>query len=267
MLHHAQSLCLSCGLVIAQPRATGEEIARYYRDEYYREHWPNATEAAADNRAFYSRHEVPLMRALWRDWPPPAGGRIYEAGCGYGAYLALMREQGYAVSGSDPSADAVAFCRDQRLDVTQGTIPGVQLDVPADVVVAQHVIEHVEDPRAFVRGLAALGRPGGLVALVTEDSWSAQWGLSLWGSRLTGRVPPFHTSTDHTYVFRAEHLARLLREAGCDQVRTRSFSYVAEGESLHWRLYKTTLRTIDRLTGHGDFLMAVGRLATKSTKP
>jgi len=266
ILHFAQARCADCGLVISQPRATSDEIARYYRDDYYREHWPNAQQAVASNHGFYVRHEVPLMQALWGAWPPRPGASIFEVGCGYGAFLTLMAKSGYAVAGCDPSADAVAFCRQQGVDVVQGVVPGITVERPVDVAVAQHVIEHVEDPRVFVGSMAALVRPGGLVVLVTEDAWSAQWGLTLLRARASGRIPRFHTSTDHTYVFRAEHLARLLRESGCDEVRTRSFSYRGAGESLHWRLYKTTLRAIDRASGHGDYLMAVGRVATKSTK-
>ena len=32
-------------------------------------------------------------------------------------------------------------------------------------------------------------------------------------------------------------------------------------ENLHWRVYKTLFRRIDRMLGHGDYLMAVARRA------
>jgi 2-polyprenyl-3-methyl-5-hydroxy-6-metoxy-1,4-benzoquinol methylase len=127
--------------------------------------------------------------------------------------------------------------------------------------VTQHVIEHVEDPPAFVIALAELASPGGVIVIVTEDNWNAQYGWTRMVARLRGRTPPFHTPSDHTFVFAASHLRRLLIEAGCDDVRTRSFCYRPDRESLHWRLYKGAMRTADRLFGRGPFLMAVGRLA------
>jgi 2-polyprenyl-3-methyl-5-hydroxy-6-metoxy-1,4-benzoquinol methylase len=261
MLHFAQARCAACGLIISQPRATGDEITRYYRDEYYGRHWPDGDANVASNRAFYLQHEIPLMRRLWAGRPPAPGESFFEVGCGYGAFLAIMAEAGHPVGGCDLSADAVAFCRSRGLDVVQGGVPGVVPPRPSDIVVCQHVIEHVEDPRAFVGALVSLTTPGGLVVIVTEDAWSAQHEWTVTRDRMRGRIPQFHTATDHTFVFRAEHLRRLMTEAGCTDIATASFSYRASGESLHWRLFKMAMRGIDRLTGHGEFLIAVGRRA------
>ena len=264
ILHFAQARCAGCGLIISQPRATADEIDRYYRDEYYARHWPDGNRIVNNNRPIYARHEVPEMQRLWRDWPPPEHASIFEVGCGYGTFLMMMADAGHRVAGCEISTDAVRFCREHGLDVQQAALSGIKVAEPVDVAVSQQVIEHVEDPRAFVRAMVRLTRPGGIVAIVTEDAANTARAIQLAKARLRGRIPPFHTSNDHTFVFLASHLERLLREAGCDEVRTASFSYVGEGESLHWRLYKMTLRGIDRLAGHGDYLMAVGRVGTSS---
>lgn len=49
-----------------------------------------------------------------------------------------------------------------------------------------------------------------------------------------------------------------MTESSCEDVRTAAFSYTGP-ESLHWRLYKGLFRNLDRMTGHGDYLIAVGR--------
>lgn len=41
---------------------------------------------------------------------------------------------------------------------------------PVDLLVARHILEHAEDPGRFVRGLAALVRPGGVVMVECPDS-------------------------------------------------------------------------------------------------
>lgn len=258
-LHHAQARCEACGLLVSQPRATSDEIAQYYRDAYYGEVWTDPESLVRENLEGYRRYEWPILQSLWADWPPRRGGRAVEVGCGYGAMLPLLAEQGYVVSGCDPGGDAVRFCRSRGFDVVQGIIPGAPLTAPFVLTLCQHVIEHVEDPRAFVHELVRLTEPGGLVALVTEDAWTSHWALERVAARLHGRLPRFHTSRDHTFVFSAAHLDRLLHEAGCDVVRTRAFSYVPK-ERPHWKVYKGTFRTIDRVTGHGDYLMAVGRV-------
>ena len=260
MLHFAQVRCDTCGLLISQPQASPTEIERYYRETYYALHWPDAAKLAAENETIYGRHEWPLMQRLWARWPPPKGRSIVEIGCGYGALLPLAVRDGYSVAGCDPSADAVAFCRSRGFNVVQGSVPGSPFQERFDTVIAQHVIEHVPDPRTFVRGLVEAAESGGRVVIVTEDAWNSQYGWERCLARIRGRVPRFRTSTDHTFVFSGAHLDRLLRDAGCDEVATTSFSYAPPPESLHWKIYKGTFRALDRILGRGDFLMAVGRV-------
>ena len=127
-------------------------------------------------------------------------------------------------------------------------------------MIARHVIEHVSDPREFVQTLVAAARPGGVIYIETENNWISQYAWERIRAYLQGRPRPFRSSRDHTYVFAASHLMRLLREAGCSEVRTMSFGEPANRESLHWRLYKGLFRAIDRATGGGELLAAAGRL-------
>ncbi len=256
---------MNCGLLVAQPQASEAEMDFYYERVFFEEHWPDAESQWAITSDVYRRHEFPLMQRLWADWPPPMGGAVVEIGCGYGVLLGLLREAGYNARGYEMSGKAVAFCRARRLDVVEGKGPGVPLPRGTfDVSVAMQVIEHVADPRGFVKDLVELVRPGGVIVLVTEDSWISQYAWDRCRARLLGRIPPFRSSTDHTFVFRGGHLEALLSEAGCDDVRARAFSYVPDGESPHWRLYKGFFRTFDRVLGHGEYLMAVGRRGSEA---
>jgi 2-polyprenyl-3-methyl-5-hydroxy-6-metoxy-1,4-benzoquinol methylase len=125
------------------------------------------------------------------------------------------------------------------------------------------VIEHVPDPGAFVKEMVELVRPGGVIVIVTEDAWTSQYMWDRFRAQIRGQIPPFRSSTDHTFVFRASHLRVLLRKAGCDNVRTKVFCYTPDGESFHWKLYKGLFRALDRIIGYGEYVMAVGRRTPK----
>jgi 2-polyprenyl-3-methyl-5-hydroxy-6-metoxy-1,4-benzoquinol methylase len=258
-LHFAQVRCKNCGLLISQPQVSDIGACEYYSHSYYEELWPDADALWAQNTRDHSTYELPLMRKLWADWPPPAGGRAIEIGCGYGAVMHLLSRAGYRVVGSEISRRAALYCRHRALNVVQGSVPGAPFPKAwFDIVLSLQVIEHVHDPRAFLDELVSLARPGGIVVIATEDAVNSQYVWERVRAHLTGRIPRFRSSTDHTFVFAAGHLQALMADAGCDDVRTASFSCVPD-ESFHWRLYKGAFRALDRITGHGDFLMAVGR--------
>jgi len=106
----------------------------------------------------------------------------------------------------------------------------------------------------------SLIRPGGVVVVATEDAWTSQTAWERQWSRIRLRTPEFRMATDHTYVFQARHLRTLPEEHGCE-AGTRSYTRDPGRENLHWRVYKTLFRRIDRMLGHGDYLMAVARRA------
>lgn len=259
-LHFAQARCVDCRLVISQPQASDDEMKDYYQHRYYEQHWSDAPALWTQNTSRHERATLPAFKQLWSGWIRP-GGRVLEVGCGYGAMLHVLRAEGFDPIGVDPSLRAVSFCRSRGLRVTVGAAPDLPFgETSFDVVIARHVIEHVPMPPAFVSALAGLVRPGGVLVFETENIWTSQYAWDRVRAFATARIPPFRSSTDHTFVFAASHLERLLlQEGGCTDVRIRVFNDVPEHESLHWRLYKGTFRQIDRLTGLGEYLLAMGR--------
>lgn len=81
--------------------------------------------------------------------------RILDYGCGNGLFIQFLRQRGYGhVSGYDPYMAEYA-----RLP-----------EGPFDCVVANDVIEHVDDPRALLAECVSLVAPGGLLYVGTADS-------------------------------------------------------------------------------------------------
>lgn len=87
------------------------------------------------------------------------------------------------------------------------------LDGVADVTAAVETIEHLENPRAFVRELARITRPGGLVLVTTPNQLSA---LSLLTLIVKGRFQAFqdvHYPAHRTALLEID-LHRIVAEAG-----------------------------------------------------
>jgi len=261
-LHFAQARCEDCHVLIAQPQASDEELDRYYLNVYYQQKWPDPDAIWKYNPLAYGRYELPLMRKMWSTWPPPDSAETVEIGCGYGVMLEMLQNLGYKARGADPSARAIDYCHSRGLSAMIGKSPGLPWSPASfDLALALQVIEHMQDPLAFVHELVSLVKPGGVIVIATENAATSQYFAERVSARIRGRIPSFQTSRDHTFVFRAEHLKKMLLDAGCDEARTESYSYVPEHESLHWKAYKGFFRSIDRIRGHGEFLLAVGHRA------
>lgn len=111
-----------------------------------------------------------VARALARRHP--GGGTLVDVGCGAGALWPHLRGRFDRYVGVD-AARYDGFPAEgefHRADLDAGLPP--LPDAAADVVAAVETVEHLENPRAFVRGLVRLVRPGGWVVVTTPNQAS-----------------------------------------------------------------------------------------------
>ncbi len=146
-----------------------------------------------------------------------ASGTIVDAGCGTGdlwraTHGRFARYIGVdAVRYPDLPPD-VSFA---RADLDRDPLPVA--DASADAVAAIEVVEHLENPRAFVRELARVAKPGGWVVVTTPNQLS---GLSLLTLMLKGQFSAFQ-ATDypaHRTALLEIDLRRIAGECGLDAI-------------------------------------------------
>jgi 2-polyprenyl-3-methyl-5-hydroxy-6-metoxy-1,4-benzoquinol methylase len=145
-----------------------------------------------------------------------AGGTLVDAGCGTGGLWRAVRDRFTRCIGVDAARypelpPEVAF-RAADLD---RTLPVD--DRTADATAAVEVIEHLENPRAFVRELARVTKPGGWVVVTTPNQLSA---LSLMTLVAKGRFSAFQDGEypAHRTALLEIDLRRIAQECGLDQI-------------------------------------------------
>jgi SAM-dependent methyltransferase len=188
-----------------RPLPTPEELhahhERCYEDGVY------ATFAAADD----IRKIVAQQRLATIVSDAPEGPWL-EIGSGTGAFLEAARERGITAEGIDLSAMAVARARERGLVVHHADVGEFIPERLYTAVVAFDVLEHLSDPRSFVRRVASWLRPGGLLALATPDASSLV-------ARVMGRHWFQYWPPDHLNYFTPETARRLLDLAGFSGVQ------------------------------------------------
>ena len=134
--------------------------------------------------------------------------RVLDIGCATGSLLERLKGRGWETTGIEISAAQAEYGRQKRgLDVRD--LPLEENLFPAesfDVVLASHLIEHVNDPAALVHEVHRILAPGGRFFVTTPNIAGFQ--AKLFGSRWRSAI------FDHLYLFSATTLSRLLRQQG-----------------------------------------------------
>ncbi|HEY3172395.1 MAG TPA: class I SAM-dependent methyltransferase [Thermoanaerobaculia bacterium] len=129
----------------------------------FEERFRGSSTEIAQKQRFYLRYV--------RDLPGP----VFDAGCGRGEFLRLLREEGIAARGVESSSHSAEACRAEGLDVTQGDAIEALAETPSatlGAVVAFQVVEHWPAAATF-RFLAEARRaiaPGGVVIVETVNT-------------------------------------------------------------------------------------------------
>jgi SAM-dependent methyltransferase len=164
------------------------------------------------------------------------GGTLLDVGCGAGGLWRFAREQfddyiGADVISYDGFPEGTQF---RSVDLDTGQID--LSDGSADVVACVETIEHVENPRALVRELARLARPGGLVVVTTPNQISL---LSKLGLMVKNQFPAFQERPGlypaHITALLPVDLLRMARECGLIEPEIRySNAGRIPGTRWHW---------------------------------
>jgi len=127
---------------------------------------------SAANPEVSHQHLYPSVSRLLRNVPP--GAVVMDAGCGNGSFIALFRDRNWQLHGSDLSPTGIEVARKTFPNIKFFLADGQNLYAdflatvgPVDVVISTEVIEHLYDPRGFLRNCYDLLKPGGIVVLTT----------------------------------------------------------------------------------------------------
>jgi len=209
------------------PQPSDEELARIYGSTYFvLSGDPDGQQHAASLKASTADHYLDLIESYAGCKPT---GRLLEVGCGQGDFLARAAARGLSVTGIEfsPHAAQIAAAKagsQGRIlagDIKQAVAQGEKFDY----VVFADVLEHVRDPRGFLRDVHSLLNDDAIVAVVVPalDSNSARLMKTKW----------VEFKPEHLWYFSSATLKRVLYSEGFSGLKvtparkTLSFDYVA----------------------------------------
>ena len=153
-------------------------------------------------------------------------GRVLDVGCFDGGFFDHLGPSigRYGVEIHDVAAANATERRDVRIVAASYTeLAG--LGATFDAVVSFDVIEHVHEPREFLRALAAVVRPGGSVIVGTGNADAPTW-------RLMGARYWYSWYPEHISFVSPRWFAQAAPELGLRQERMARFSRYPGGRSF-----------------------------------
>lgn len=148
------------------------------------------------------------------------GRDVIELGCGRGDFLALLAARGIGRgTGFDPGHGGGDGGLPRNVRIVPDVYGEAYADLPVDLIVCRHTLEHVPRPRDFLAAVRrAIGRRGTEVFFEVPNAHFTLGRSGLWD-----------VLYEHCSYFRPAPLARLFREAG---FRVRSVRPAFDGQFL-----------------------------------
>jgi len=178
-----------------------------------------------------------------------AGLSVLDIGCGGGLVAEPLARLGARVTGIDPApeniAAAEAHAAGSRLEIAYRAATAEELAAERlaaegnafDAVLLLEVVEHVPDVPAFLKVVAPLVKPGGIMVLSTLNRTLKAYVLAIVGAELILRWLPIGTHQWDRFV-RPDELRTALQRAGLKLTDTTGMIYNPLADE--WRLGRDT---------------------------
>lgn len=163
---------------------------------------------------------------LFKGFPVGAEDSVLDVGCGAGGATLFCANRGAAVTFTDVVAEKIESLRQRVARTPARQAEGLVVDstrLPlADAcmtrIISMEVLEHVDDPQAFLCELARVGLPGALYLLAVPDPVGEQM--------QRGFAPDsYFQAPNHIHIFEREQFGELVVNAGLEIVERSSFGF------------------------------------------
>jgi 2-polyprenyl-3-methyl-5-hydroxy-6-metoxy-1,4-benzoquinol methylase len=246
--------CEKCGLVQMNPQPENKAVFRRYREGYGNDYLAYEIKNEA---SFLRLQELALQDAGWEKAKDCGTGarRALDIGCATGALLERLRGQGWTTAGVEISTPEARYAREKRgLDVRDRPLEQCGFsDRSFDVVLASHLIEHLNNPAGFCGEVYRVLAQGGLFFVTTPniDGFQARLfnrgGIGRWRSAIF----------DHLYLFSIKTLRAMLEQQGFVVESVHTWGGIAAGAGPSW--IKGPLDRLAKRFGFGDVMIMRGR--------
>lgn len=203
--------CKKCDSVYVNPRLRDEYIDKLYTDSYYSEMFTKSM------IPFFDKRKKLLGQNKYKqilDYSVK-NGSVLDIGCGVGELIDVFKDNGWESDVVELNPAAIQWLEKRGHNVNKVHFEDYNTKKKYDVVMAWNVIEHVLDPKEFVKKAFNLLKPGGLFISEVPHGNS----LLIDYCRKTGKDPlRILQGEQHIMLYSKKAYEELHLKAGFDKV-------------------------------------------------
>jgi len=153
--------CNNCSLLFVYPHPDYSELKGHYDDGYYA-YWINVQKEKRIR--MWAKRLNKLMKFR-------SGAKLLDVGCGEGTFLKFAKKNGWQISGTEVSSWAAKYASDiLGTNIFYGELFDAEYpDNYFDVVTMWHVLEHVKDPKRYLKEIHRILKPDGLLVMAVPN--------------------------------------------------------------------------------------------------
>jgi 2-polyprenyl-3-methyl-5-hydroxy-6-metoxy-1,4-benzoquinol methylase len=198
--------CNTCNFKHLNPIPTEEELALFYKKEYFQTAKPDYL---SEDREEIKHRNIFFDQRIDFFKKNSKGKSLLDVGCGDGIFLERARKSGFDVFGIEPSEKASIIARSNNLKIYNGTLNTYikNNNKLFDIVHLKNVLEHVNSPIDVLDECIKLLNPGGILYTEVPNDYNP---FQIFGSWINKERKSWICIPDHINYFNFQSLEKLL---------------------------------------------------------
>ena len=193
-IHYRILKCERCSLVFSSPIFPAKKLVEFYRESLCN---------YEDQIPYLIKTYFEIIKKLKKDLPK--NPKVLEVGCGNGFFLKALTDSGFTknVFGVEPSSKmALEADSSLRSKIKVNFFKSnLYVENSFDLVLCFHTLDHLFDPREFIKGAYSLLKKNGYIVIVVHDTQ----GLSV---KIFGEKSAIF-DIEHIYLFNKKTLRKI----------------------------------------------------------
>jgi len=201
-------LCEICGTMRSDPYLTETSLSQFYDNEYRPLYV--GTDTCTDG-FFDEQRKIgkSIYEFIEKHYALNEKNIVYEIGCGAGGILHAFKEKNCIVAGCDLGSEYVESGKKRGLDLRVGGFETLKNDEKADVIILNHVLEHITKPLELLSDIQDLLKDDGILFIALPGIYNIKKAYGDFAHYLQNA---------HVYHFNLKTLDNILNSSSYTQI-------------------------------------------------